>query len=210
MFFSLAVFFNRASIIISILITLLFALTYLVKHKNWKLITLFLAFFTISTVWILNRPIVKTKFEEIVNTDYLNITDYNNGINSRILSWKCSIENIKNTGFWGHGINNSRSLLRDCYKDIAGENSVPYLEKYNSHNLFLQTTMDLGFVGLGILLLIYFYVLYVGITHRDYLTISYFIVIFIFGLTESFLNRQWGIIFFALFTPFLLNRKIGQ
>lgn len=206
LFFSLAVFYNRAGILISIIITLLFLIINFIKFKNLKFLAIFIVLFGSATLWMLSRPIVQSKFEKLLNADYDHSTNYDNGVSSRMLSWKCSLQLIESTGVFGHGINNTTALLTNCYNNKVGDESIPSLKEYNAHNQFLQTAVSLGFLGTVILLLIYAYILIVGFRHKDYLVLFYFIIILIFGITESFLIRQWGLIFFVFFTPFLLNR----
>ncbi len=206
LFFSLAVFYNRAGLITCFLITLLFIILYFKKFKNFKLAGILAILFIVSTGWILSRPIVQSKFQEIISIDLSTIDNYDNGINSRILSWECSIENIKKGGLLGYGPNNSEEVLTSCYQEKAGEDSIPFQEGFNAHNQFLQTTLDLGLIGLALLLMIYGSVLYLGIKKKDPLLIFYFIILVMFGMTESFLIRQWGFVFFAFFTPYLLSR----
>ncbi len=212
-FFSLAVFYNRTSIIVAFLLTVFFIVAYLKRKRNLNFLIGFIVFFLFSVIWMANRPIVQSKFKEMVQIDLKHSMDYNNGIYSRILSWECSWQQVKNAGFLGNGTNNTGQLLTHCYETKVGKDAVQVLEAYNAHNQFLQTTIDLGYSGLLILLLIYARILYVGIKKKDILLLFFFIIMFLFGLTESFMIRQWGIVFFVFFTPFLLHRwqeKKGQ
>ncbi|MBM1105261.1 O-antigen ligase family protein [Aurantibacter crassamenti] len=202
-FFILAILFNRTGIITSILVTTYFVLLYFKKQGNLKFIMGFIILFCLIMSYIFTRPIVRQKFSEIINQDFVGETDYSNGISSRLLSWQCSIENIKGAGFFGYGIDKSTMILTDCYKSKLSVNSIQYTNEYNSHNQFLQTIMNFGILGLLLLLSIYGGLLYVGIKNKDSLLIFYFIILLIFGMTESFLIRQWGLVFFAFFTPFL-------
>jgi len=117
---------------------------------------------------------------------------------------------IKNSGLMGYGINNSTKKLTECYNQKVGSMSVLSIEKYNSHNQFLETTIGMGIVGGLILLSIYSIIIITGIKRMDYMILFYFIIVFSFGITESFLVRQWGLAFFSFFTPFLLNRQLNS
>lgn len=209
LFFCLAVFYNRTSIIVCATITIFFVFFYLKKKKNVKFLIGFIIFFGIAAVWMANRPIVQSKFKEIIEIDLNNVSDYNNGINSRILSWECSWQQIKSAGFFGSGTNNTIQLLTDCYKQKISDDSIQVIERYNAHNQFLQTTLDLGYLGLLVLLLIYGYILYRAIQKKDVLLLFYFIIMVLFGMTESYMIRQWGFVFFVFFTPYLLNKWQG-
>lgn len=206
LFFSLAFLFNRTAIIVTIAITLCFVIFYLKKTHNLKFLIGFIFFFSLVIVWTIKRPIMQSKFEELIHIDTQNITDYNNGINSRLLSWNCSIKAIKNVGLFGNGVMHTKDILNTCYKTKLGEKAVQIDEEYNAHNQFLQITLENGYLGLFIFILIYCHILFVAILKRDSLLFSYFLIMIIFGMTESFMVRQWGFIFFTFFTPYLLNR----
>lgn len=209
-FFSLAVFYNRTSIIVVFILTLFFMVAYLKKKGNLKFLIGFIAFFLFSATWVVNRPIVQSKFKEMAHIDLNGPTNYGNGIYSRMLSWECSWQQIKNAVFIGSGTNNTSQLLTDCYEKKIGNEAVQVVEAYNAHNQFLQTALDLGYVGLLVLLLIYARMLYVSIKKKDMLLLFFFIIMSLFGMTESFLIRQWGIVFFVFFTPYLMNRWKNQ
>ncbi|MRI01072.1 hypothetical protein GH721_11075 [Kriegella sp. EG-1] len=202
-FFILAILFNRTGIIISILITIYFVLIYFKKQGNIKFLVGFIVLFCLLMGYIFTRPIVAQKFKELVNQDFVDETNYSNGISSRLLSWQCSLENIKSAGFFGFGVDKSTMLLKDCYKSELSANSIQFINEYNSHNQFLQTIMNLGIIGFLLLISIYGCILYVGIKNKDPLLIFYFIILLIFGMTESFLIRQWGLVFFSFFTSYL-------
>ncbi|SDD71729.1 O-antigen ligase [Pricia antarctica] len=206
LFFSLAIFYNRTSIIVAFILTVFFMIAYLKKKSNLKFLIGFIAFFILSAFWMANRPIVQSKFKELAHIDFHAPNDYNNGVYSRILSWECSWQQIKNAGFFGGGTNNTSHILTECYKKRIGEEAIQVVEGYNAHNQFLQTTLDLGYSGLVVLLLIYGLLLYIGIKKKDTLLLFFFIIMFLFGITESFMIRQWGVVFFVFFAPYLLGR----
>ncbi|MDT7828934.1 O-antigen ligase family protein [Pricia sp. S334] len=206
LFFSLAVFYNRTSIIVALVLTVFFIIAYLKKKGGRKFLIGFIAFFVLTTIWMANRPIVQSKFKEVIQIDLNDQVNYNNGIYSRMLSWECSWQHIKTAGFFGTGINNSSRLLTDCYEKEIGGDAVQVVEAYNAHNQFLQTTLDLGYLGLLILLLIYARILYIGIRKKDTLLLFFFTIMLLFGMTESFMIRQWGSVFFVFFTSYLLHR----
>ncbi|MFS4455316.1 O-antigen ligase family protein [Maribacter sp. 2304DJ31-5] len=206
LFFSLAVLFNRTAIIASLIITLFFVVSLFKRYRNTKFLIGFIIFFASTTTWILSRPIIQSKFEELVHLDYKSVSNYNNGVSSRLLSWECSWDYITNGGFFGHGTNNTKALLKVCYEQKIGADTIQVSKGYNAHNQFLQTALGHGYLGLMVLLAIYGHILFVCIRQRDFLLLLYFVIILIFGMTESFMVRQWGIAFFTFFTPFLLSR----
>ena len=204
--FSLSVFYNITGILISIFITLLFLVVFVLKFKNYKLLAVLLTIVCGGSIWMISRPIIRAKLDQVISVNNYKMTEHGNGVSSRILTWDCSLNLIYDSGLVGLGINNTTDFLNECYRGKVGANSVQTVEHYNSHNQFFETTLGMGFLGLILLLLIYYKVLIVGLKQKNYLIISYFVIILFFGATESFLIRQWGLIFFSFFTPYLIER----
>ncbi|MEX0359381.1 MAG: hypothetical protein AB3N10_00205, partial [Allomuricauda sp.] len=91
LFLSLIVLFNRAALISAVLISLFFMISFLMRTRKIKLMLSFALFLSLVTVWAATRPIVRSKFNEIINIDLGSNPKYTNGVNSRLLTWGCSI-----------------------------------------------------------------------------------------------------------------------
>ena len=81
-----------------------------------------------------------------------------------------------------------------------------YRNEYNFHNQYLQTFAEIGILGLLLLCIILAYPFVIAIKNRDYLTISFLFIIGSSFLTESMLERQAGVVFFAFFYALLIGR----
>jgi O-antigen ligase len=80
----------------------------------------------------------------------------------------------------------------------------------NPHNQYLQTALEIGVVGLFILLFFIGYTLFLSIKHRS-LLLFVLITGFAFNsLFESFLQRQSGIVFYAFWIPLILLYHSNQ
>jgi O-antigen ligase len=118
----------------------------------------------------------------------------------RELKWSCAVELIKKNFWTGVGTGDVQDELDECYKL---HNYVPLLywkdTRYNAHNQYLETFVELGIAGILILICCFGFALIVSMLRKNFL---YFILILLFAiscLTESFLERQHGIVFYALF-----------
>jgi len=69
--------------------------------------------------------------------------------------------------------------------------------RYNPHNQFLQTTMELGFLGLAVFVFILFKGIQWGIRYKNGLFILVISCLSFNCLFESMLQRQTGIVFFT-------------
>lgn len=84
--------------------------------------------------------------------------------------------------------------------------NIAYQRKYNFHNQYLQTFGAIGVFGFLILCFLMIYPVYLCIKKKDYLAISFLFIVGASCLTESILERQAGVAFYALFYVLLIGR----
>ena len=109
----------------------------------------------------------------------------------------------ENSIFWnGFGLNASQIKLIEKgqkYNVFIGNNKIEGYQKKNFHNQYLQIFAELGFLGLLPLLLMIVFSLKKARHDKDFIHISFTILMISLFLTESFLWRQRGVLFFILF-----------
>jgi O-antigen ligase len=114
-----------------------------------------------------------------------------------------------NIFFTGYGLNATGQKIRDKGLELGvytGEGKEEgYLDK-NFHNEYVQLFAELGIFGLLVLIAILAINLKNAIQTKDFVHISFAILMISLFLTESFLSRQRGIVFFILLYC-LLNSK---
>jgi O-antigen ligase len=132
----------------------------------------------------------------------------------RVLIWKSAWEIIKKHPLIGVGTGDVKDELRANYKLNGYEE--PFKKNYNAHNQYFQTFVALGGVGLLLFLLVFAYPAFMSYSKNNYLYLMFTINIAVSCLTESILEVQAGVIFFAFFTclfsPILTattNRKLN-
>lgn len=105
--------------------------------------------------------------------------------------------------FWkGFGYNASQVKIEEkgiINNVFLGNETREGYQKKNFHNQYLQTFAELGFIGLLLLLSILIISLYKAFQSKDFMHIAFTILMISLFLTESFLMRQRGIVFFVLF-----------
>ena len=84
--------------------------------------------------------------------------------------------------------------LLQIERDIDGE---PYINEHNAHNDLLEILLRYGLIGLSIFLLIVISFAKKAYLTRNYYFIWFLIVFMISGMTESYLQRQIGLVFFV-------------
>ncbi len=127
------------------------------------------------------------------------------GYSLRLMSWKSSIELIKENPIWGVGLGDVQNYLDAKYS--KNEFSTPLKQHLNSHNQFMQLYVECGLLGIVILLALFLKLYnYSSIRSKQgILTLLFFILAFISFFFESTFNRYAGISFFIFFFLILSN-----
>tara|TARA_R110002051_G_scaffold313322_3_gene389319 strand:+ start:10479 stop:11744 length:1266 start_codon:yes stop_codon:yes gene_type:complete len=203
-------------LILIILNLLFFKMKNLNNNKKITLVLLIIAF----PVLILNFvPIVKERMIDMTfglkNTyQYAKYGDkgkdnnYNGGLTPRFLIWSCAIDVGNRNYFLGSGFGTTQKYLNSCY---LSKNLESFAEQnYQTHNQYFSNYARGGFLGLFVLLILYFYSLVFSLKRKQILHLSLLIIIIVASLTENILNRQFGIVFFAFFNSlfFFSSNKI--
>lgn len=99
--------------------------------------------------------------------------------------------------FWkGFGLNASLNKLLEKEKHY---NLYPGYGNFNFHNQYVQNFAELGVIGFLLLLIILFINTKKAFLAKDFIHIAFAILMISLFLTESFLWRQRGVLFFMLF-----------
>ena len=107
--------------------------------------------------------------------------------------------------FWkGFGMNASQEKIQEKEKE---HNLYPGYGSYNFHNQYVQNFADLGIVGLFFLILMLFLNIKKAFSNKDFIHITFAILMISLFLTESFLWRQRGVCFFIMFYCFFMNNN---
>lgn len=119
----------------------------------------------------------------------------NNDYWERSVLWRSAID-ANNNPLLGVGTGDYKIVLNDYF--IANGLAGFAAENYNSHNQFIQNYLSNGGLGLLALLLLIGRPLYLAIRNYDTLGMITIFPFFIYGLTEVFLGRYQGVVFFGL------------
>ena len=94
-------------------------------------------------------------------------------------------------------------------KELNNPYNKFYNKFYNYHNQFLQSLATSGILCLLVLLGIFFVSVKMGIQHKDFALLAIVFLIALSFMSESMLERQYGVIYFALILPIMMleNRK---
>lgn len=105
--------------------------------------------------------------------------------------------------FWkGFGLNASFVKLEEkgkFYNVFLGSETAEGYQKKNFHNQYFQNFAELGIVGFLLLIMILVINLKKAFKSKDFIHIAFAILMISLFLTESFLWRQRGVVFFSIF-----------
>ncbi len=135
---------------------------------------------------------------EAWNNEKFTHADYFPGTAFRVYQFRMFIEIFKEEPvFWqGLGLNASLNKLLDKEKKY---NLYPGYGNFNFHNQYVQNFAELGFIGFLFLIVILFFNIKNALKRKDFIHISFAILMISLFLTESFLWRQTGALYFIIF-----------
>lgn len=135
---------------------------------------------------------------EAWNNEKFSFGDYFPGTAFRVYQVRMFFELLKEESiFWkGFGLNASISKLQEKEKKY---NLYPGYGNLNFHNQYIQNFAELGFIGFLLLIIMLALSIYYAINAKDFMYIAFTILMISLFLTESFLWRQRGVVFFSTF-----------
>jgi O-antigen ligase len=107
--------------------------------------------------------------------------------------------------FNGFGLNAAQLKIKE--KQVQHNLYEEYGEK-NFHNEYIQLFAELGIIGLILLLLMLGLNLKNALQSKDFIHISFAVLMISLFLTESFLSRQRGIVFFTIMYCLFNSKEI--
>jgi O-antigen ligase len=191
---------SRMAILLGVFVLPIFLFKRLKGKKEFKRLSLFGGVFSLIILIIgLSNDFV---LDKIIYSyyDLLSIPTKEKpflGVSYRKQVWSSAVDLIYQSPFWGYGVGDVQEALNNSYKisDIKG---------LNAHNQYFQFILNYGiFICLILFFLIFKVIKQCVINKQNVLFFSWLILLF-FCLSESILNRQWGVVLFA----FILNFSI--
>lgn len=168
---------------------------------------LLLLFISLSA---LNPVSFYREFQELQSTP-IEVNEnsfYSNSTNIRLSLWWIGIKtSMQSNWLYGSGTGNTNEEMQKVASTYHISNS---LNTNDPHNQYLNSFISLGAIGL--ILLIGCYLSNIGKAwhHKDLVNLAFVGLIFTVSFTESFLESQKGIVFFALFQSLFTFRSFDE
>jgi hypothetical protein len=141
---------------------------------------------------------------EAWNNETFTTNDYFPGTAFRVYQTRLFFEFLSEEPiFWkGFGLNASFKKLEEKgekYMVYKGTGNDDGYQNKNFHNQYIQNFAELGVFGFLILIIMLFILLKRAIQNKDFTHFTFSILMISVFLTESFMWRQRGVVFFVLF-----------
>ncbi|NVK26415.1 MAG: O-antigen ligase family protein [Flavobacteriia bacterium] len=136
--------------------------------------------------------------------------------NHRVYLWRYGTDVISENWLLGTGTGGANEALhvklQDCRAKFWDGEKVYYLydKKYNVHNVFLQAWMTHGIAGILLVVLILFGPLIRALRQKDQMVAGFLLLAIVSFTTESMLERQAGVLWFAAFYALLVVNQRSE
>ncbi len=143
-----------------------------------------------------------------------NQNDFFPGTAFRVYQFRIFLEMLNEDSiFWiGYGLNASYPKIESkglAYHVYQGDDSNDGYQKMNFHNQYIQNFADLGVFGFLLIVIMLFINVKNAIKTKDFVHFAFAFLMISLFLTESFLWRQRGVVFFTMMYC-LFNSGINQ
>ncbi len=200
---------------ISILIYIRLSIKKTGFFKGRLILFTILGFSLLFTLFVTHNP-VSDRFKDLSNgvnvieTNQFNPGDYFNGFQFRLLQWKLVKEILSEHNAWIAGVSpgdaqhllDKKYISLNMYVGNQERKSRGYLG-YNTHNEFLEATLQNGLIGLFVFLVICagFIRMMINAHNIEFWLIGTLILTYCF--LESVFQTQYGVLLFTFFPLFL-------
>ena len=191
---------SRIGWISNILIHLFFT-SFMLYNKKFsrKAIIYFLVLIIPFLTFIYTNKTIQYRFNEIITYTFqkMDRKKVQSSTSARKIIWSTSFKLIKEKWITGYGTGLSKKVLQEQYKKDGYD--YMYKKNYNSHNQYLQVFLDQGIFGFLLLVFFTFGMLYLSLKQYDFIYALFLVIMILNFMTESILEIQSGVIFFAFF-----------
>lgn len=214
-FFSCIVFLlsSKSGLIVLMLIYLIAILSFVLNSgKYFSGIFLLIVVVSGSYLLIRNVPEVGDRFRSIVkafNETKIDKTS-SESTSIRIVIWQKDIELIREHFLTGVGTGDVKDELLEKYKadGITGAYKMDLnvnkpISVLNAHSQFLQTFIAIGIFGFVLFMSGFVYPIINSIKRKNYLYLGFLVIVILNFATESMLETQAGVLFYAFFNSLL-------
>ncbi len=213
---------SRASQLVFFFLILPFAFYYYrSRHRELKYRISFLFAFSIILVVLAQPALINSRFEvlKVQKAKQAFLPEYDhysyefNDLSTRLFFWRVGIENIQSANLLfgvGNGdVNQVQNKKMDelGIKDLYREDQPSDFLNMNLHNMYLQSLLASGLIGLFLLLGMLIVPLLDALRTKSYSFLLFQLIVIVFMLHESALQTQAGTVFYSFFSAVLIAQS---
>jgi len=192
----------------ALIIMLVFFLFYQLKISKKKTVhkTSAIILMTLVVLLILSFiPDISYRFTDVF--EGIDSFKVNKSISLRLNIMQCGYAAILEHPYFGFGIGDVKLRLNDCYATLPEVFGNRY---FNSHNQYMGVWLAAGILGVISLLTMILYNFFIAIKNRDIVFGAVIVLFFCIMFIESILERQDGVLLFALFINMLSFKNLKE
>jgi O-antigen ligase len=185
------------SIILLAIIIFVLAVKIFLKQKLINRIKIFsVVLFSILTFFLIVERVDITNSSSVVMR--IDKLIKNGGDSDRAENWKSILRLPINSFLIGVGTGDELEEIQKVRNHKGW--AWAYRNNANMHNQYLEVLLRNGIIGLSVFLLILINLFRRLKKYNDFRYLSFFLLIIISFMTESMLERQWGVVYFTFFS----------
>jgi O-antigen ligase len=202
-YFLLALLSSKIQLIIAFII-LLFLILQHSKVVNYNIAVPLIFVCIVITGWFLRDSYTFERFKHIKTFHYqLDAPVHTfNEFTIRLAIADCAMYILKDNLFFGIGAGDVNDELDKTYRKF--DYKFGYLDQQNPHNEYLSQLLATGLIGLTVFAFTLGFPLRFAFQQKHTLYLTFIILFAVSFSVESFLERQKGIVFYALFNSLFL------
>jgi O-antigen ligase len=188
------------------------------RNRSYRIGAIAAIFAVLILILTTNSPLRKRISEEMqsnmsfIGKDEFSPSDYFNGIEFRLISWRFAYEILNENHAWLFGVSpgDAQDLLNAKYRKLnmftggLPENRKGYLD-YHTHNQFIQALLETGIPGLVAFILICVGMIQLTKKSGNRSMIVLTILLLCYCFADAVLKTQYGVILFIFFPLFIFK-----
>jgi len=196
----------RKGVVVAMIVA---AIIYVLVHfKKIKKISILVIISVILMAGFLMKNKISERVTEVFSKETYSQVDVEKSTSMRFAVYNCVVDDIKKSPWIGHGVGDGYELIENCLRDKHGIVFQDSKLRKNAHNQYLGIWLYTGLTGLLLFLFQLFLYYKKAITDKNVLFIQLLVFFSIVLLTENILDRQTGVLLFALFLNMFFFMKL--
>lgn len=201
---------SSRAVVIALLIIINVAFPFFMLKGKQRLYFIIIAtVFSAASIFIITTVnSFKVRYIGELKNDLTQVSVNNELLEPRIVRWKLAMQLVKQSPIIGHGNGSEKAMLKQLY--FENKLYISYLNEFNAHNQYLSFLLKTGIIGL----LIYLYALFFGfslaVKKRDFLFLSFMIIVAVVSVSENILDVNKGIFFYSFFMSLFTLASLSE